>query len=83
MSEEVLGKLFAENCQLFESFYRFQITSIYHEKSIFFLASQSAQLYSFFIIICGLILYLKVIFESHLSLVEVEDLVESYVGKSP
>ena len=29
------GEIYSENCQLFESFYRFQFTLMYHEKSIF------------------------------------------------
>ena len=29
------GKIYSENCQLFESFYRFQFTLMYLEKSIF------------------------------------------------
>ena len=30
------GKVYSENCQVFDSFYRFQFTFMYHEKSIFF-----------------------------------------------
>ena len=36
------GKIYSENCQLFESFYRFQFTFTDLEKSIFY-ASQLAQ----------------------------------------
>ena len=35
------GEIYSENCQLFESCYRFQFTLMYHEKSIF-CASQPA-----------------------------------------
>ena len=30
------GEIYSESCQLFESFYRFQLTLMYHKKSIFF-----------------------------------------------
>ena len=31
------GEIYSENCQVFESFYRFQFTLMYHEKIDFFL----------------------------------------------
>ena len=37
-----LGEIYSENCQLYESFYRFQFTFMYLEKSIF-CANQPAQ----------------------------------------
>ena len=46
-------KIYSDNCQLFESFYRFQFTFMYLKKSTF-CASQLAQQHSFFTIICCL-----------------------------
>ena len=36
------GKIYSKNCQLFESFKRFQLTFLYHEKSIFLYDSTSS-----------------------------------------
>ena len=38
------GEIYSQNRQLFESFYRFEFTFMYHEKMDFFCASQPAQL---------------------------------------